>query len=352
MEPTAVIRPPGSPIWRPRLALSLFVLALLSPLLSVVVLGIDLPPDIRRALAGLLLFGLPMALIMAIVALMGQRAYAFIRYFFSGKESAPQIVGLNRYRIGLVLLVLSVLTSWIEPLLSPHFPVLESRKIPIGMLADGMVLVSLFVLGGAFWDKVRALFVHDARVVPTHTAAAVAATETVQVGTRFYVGAAIFLGSLAMWLLVPAASAAGWSASQIASLTGGVFIGTKVGMLAAIAVMGKPGFNHLKRLLLGLFRKVGPPQHVGRERYRVGLVLFLVPVMMTWIAPYAASLFGTAGIYGFLEGRALELLLLVGLFMLGGDFWDKLGALFKHRATIEFNGETSQPAFVEPLPRP
>jgi hypothetical protein len=28
-------------------------------------------------------------------------------------------------------------------------------------------LISLFVLGGDFWDKVRALFVHDARVTVT-----------------------------------------------------------------------------------------------------------------------------------------------------------------------------------------
>ncbi len=349
-EPVAAIQAPDSPGWRPRLALALFVLALVSPFLSIVALGSDLPRELRAAVAGLLLFGVPMALIMAVVALMGQRAHAFIRYFVSGRDAPPEAVGVGRYRWGLLLLVLSVLTSWIEPLLSPHFPFLANRRIAIGTLADGMVLVSLFVLGGAFWDKVRALFVHDARVVPATPAAAAAASDAVQVGTRFYVGAAIFLGSLSLWFLVPAASAAGWSASKIASLTGGVFIGTKVGMLAAIAVMGKPGFNHLKRLLLGLFRKVGPPQQVSRERYRLGLVLFLVPVLMTWIAPYAAAIFGTSGIYGFLENRALEALLLVGLFLLGGDFWDKVGALFKHRATIEFDSEASR-AFAQPLSR-
>jgi hypothetical protein len=328
----------------------LLVLALASPVLSIVILGTDLPREMRSAVAGLLLFGVPMALMMAIVAMFGQPAYAFIRSLAAGRDPRPETVGVRRYRIGLLLLVLSVLTSWIEPLLSPHMPALEAMKIPVGTLADGVVLVSLFVLGGVFWDKVHALFVHDARVVPETTAAAAAPAEAVQVGTRFYVGAAIFLGSMAMWLLVPAASAAGWSASQIASLTGGVFIGTKVGMLAAIAVMGKPGFNHLKRLIVGLFRKVGPPQQVARERYRLGLLLFLVPMLMTWIAPYAAAIFGTTGIYGFLESRALEALLLVGLFLLGGDFWDKLGALFRHRAAVDFNAKAAQ-AFAEPRAR-
>jgi hypothetical protein len=33
------------------------------------------------------------------------------------------------------------------------------------LLGDAMMLVSLFVLGGEFWDKLRALFVHRARAV-------------------------------------------------------------------------------------------------------------------------------------------------------------------------------------------
>jgi len=31
------------------------------------------------------------------------------------------------------------------------------------LIGDVMFVVSLFVLGGDFWDKVRALFVYDAR---------------------------------------------------------------------------------------------------------------------------------------------------------------------------------------------
>ena len=58
-------------------------------------------------------------------------------------------------------------------------------------------------------------------------------------------------------------------------------------------------------------------------------------------------LLGTAGVYGFLESRALEVLLLVGLFLLGGEFWDKFSALFRHRAKVEF-----APARVSTLHEP
>ncbi len=347
-EPLAAIQPSGAPGWRPKLGLFLFILALASPVLSLLVFATHLPQEMRGAVAGLLLFGLPMALMLAVVALIGRPAYLFINRRLAGRDLSQEAVGAMRYRAGLALLVISVLTSWLEPLLSPHMPALEARRILIGTLADGLVLVGLFVLGGEFWDKVRALFVHDAHVVAAAPAAAPAAAEAVQVGFRFYLGAAIFVAAFAAWLLVPAASAAGWSASQIASLTGAVFVANKLGLLTAIAVMGKPGFNHLKRLMLGLFRKVGPPQQVNRERYRIGLLLFLVPLLMTWVAPYAAAIFGTAGIYGFLESRALEILLLVGLFLLGGEFWDKLGALFRYRAKVEF-GSKAPPAFAAPV---
>ena len=32
-------------------------------------------------------------------------------------------------------------------------------------LCDLLLLVSLFVLGGDFWNKLRALFIHDAKAV-------------------------------------------------------------------------------------------------------------------------------------------------------------------------------------------
>jgi hypothetical protein len=329
--------------WRPKLGLLFLILAVVSPLLVPLVLTSDLPREAKGALAGLLLFGVPMALMLAVVALVGQPAFAFIKRRIAGQDSPPALVSVARYRIGLALLVLAVLVSWIEPLVSPHFPSIAARRVLIGTLADGMVLISLFVLGGEFWDKVRALFVHNARVVADSPGKVAAAAEAVQVGWRFYVGVAVIVLSVSFYLLIPAASAAGWSTTQIASLTGAVLIGVKVGWITAAAIMGKAGFNHLKRLLFGFFRKFGPAQQVGRSRYVLGLILFMVPVLMTWVAPYVTGILRPGSVFGFLQERSLEVLLLIGLFMLGGEFWDKLRALFKHRAKVEFVAATRGP---------
>jgi hypothetical protein len=77
-EQSAVNQTSVSPGWRPKLGLLLFILALVSPLLVPLVVAADLPREVRGALAGLLLFGVPMALMLTVVALIGQPAFAFI----------------------------------------------------------------------------------------------------------------------------------------------------------------------------------------------------------------------------------------------------------------------------------
>jgi hypothetical protein len=335
-EQFAVGPAPAATGWRPKLGLLLFVLAVVSPLLVPLVAATGLEPQARRALAGLLLCGLPMALMLAVVALVGRPAYAFIKSLMPAQDEPPVAVGLARYRSGLVLVLLGILVSWLEPVLSPHFPALAARRVLVGTLADGLVLVGLFVLGADFWDKFRALFVHDARVVPEPGRGRDAPPGLVRVNWRFYAGIAILVCSFGSWSLVPIASSAGWSTAQIASLSGAIFIGVKVGVIAAIAVMGRDGFNYLKLVIGGFLSRFAPPRQVGAGRYKLGLLLFLVPVLMTWIAPYVGNLLQPGSVYGFLQELSLEVLLLVGLFVLGGEFWEKLGALFRHRAQVEF----------------
>ncbi len=82
----------------------------------------------------------------------------------------------------------------------------------------------------------------------------------------------------------------------------------------------------------GVFKACGPPQTVSRARYTIGLVMVVIPLLLGWGGPY----FGKH-IPGFTEQPMIyaiagDLLLLIGLFVLGGDFWDKLRSLFIHDA--------------------
>ena len=75
--------------------------------------------------------------------------------------------------------------------------------------------------------------------------------ETHSAGWRFKLGIAIICLMLGSWLLVPLAAAADVPGSKIAALTGVLFISNKVLLIIVIAVMGKAGFQQLKRSLFG-----------------------------------------------------------------------------------------------------
>ena len=42
--------------------------------------------------------------------------------------------------------------------------VYSDNRITMNLIADLLFIVTLFVLGGDFWDKLRALFLYDAKV--------------------------------------------------------------------------------------------------------------------------------------------------------------------------------------------
>ena len=105
--------------------------------------------------------------------------------------------------------------------------------------------------------------------------------------------------------------------------------------MAAIAVMGKAGFNYLKGRLFSLFKKVAPPDVVSRTRYRIGLVMFSLPILFGWLVPYAPHLVPGYGTHRFVVNLVGDLLLISSLFVLGGDFWDKIRSLFMHKAKAQ-----------------
>jgi hypothetical protein len=120
----------------------------------------------------------------------------------------------------------------------------------------------------------------------------------------------------------------GLSAATVATVSGALLGGSEVLGLVAVATMGKNGYAYIKNRVFGFLKQYGPPAEVSRTRYTIGLVMFAVPIVFGWLAPYAADLIpgypGNELTYGIIG----DLLLLVSLFVLGGDFWDKLRALF------------------------
>ncbi|MGL1860936.1 MAG: hypothetical protein OCC46_00265 [Pseudodesulfovibrio sp.] len=152
---------------------------------------------------------------------------------------------------------------------------------------------------------------------------------------RLIVGLTVlFVGQLAP-LLVPIIVATQWSTVVKSVLSGFLLLGApELAILGAAAILGKEGFDYLRARIFALFKKYGPPNVVSPTRYRVGLVMFTLPLLYALIWPYlghAVSVLNFEGIFLPIIG---DTLFFASLFVLGGDFWDKLRALFVHGAKV------------------
>ena len=156
-------------------------------------------------------------------------------------------------------------------------------------------------------------------------------------GWRLKLGVAIFVASILLPVAgMPAVASLGLSAGVTASVSGGLLLSAEVLGIAAIAIMGKSGYAYIKNRVLGFLKQYGPPNKVSRVRYRIGLMMFSVPLLFGWLSPYASG--WVPGLLSHPLPFAIggDLLIVASLFVLGGDFWDKIRSLFIHDAEVRF----------------
>jgi hypothetical protein len=155
---------------------------------------------------------------------------------------------------------------------------------------------------------------------------------------RLKLGAVLFLFSIVLPLLgIPVVAAMEFTNAITATISGVLLVGAEVIGVAAIAVMGKSGYDFIKERVLLFLNRHGPPETVSRRRYTMGLIVFSAPILFAWLSIYLAD-----WIPGFVNNPlpyALfgDTVLLISLFVLGGEFWDKIRALFIYDAKASFS---------------
>jgi len=150
---------------------SLWLVTRFTPLLIPAVQNTGLADGIKLALSGLLVFGIPELCLLIAVAIMGRDGYRFVTKLvlrIIRKRAPPEHVSRIRYQIGLVLFCTPVGFAILSPYVGHLVPSLETNARSLAVAGDVLLLISLFVLGGAFWDKLRALFVYEATTSFTH----------------------------------------------------------------------------------------------------------------------------------------------------------------------------------------
>ena len=162
-------------------------------------------------------------------------------------------------------------------------------------------------------------------------------------GWRFHTGIILFAMGLISPVFIPLVTATGLSAGWKTALSGLLMLGIpELLWVVAAAIMGKAGFNHIKRKFWGFFKKMAPPDEVGPARYRIGLVMFSLPILFGWLAPFGVHRIPGYEVHRLVVNLIGDVLLISSLFVLGGDFWDKLRGLFIHKAKIKISVRESK----------
>jgi len=153
--------------WRFYLGLSCFALSWILPLFGLLVARLDLPLAAKATIIGLLTVGGPEFFGILAVVCLGKENLVRIKDKVLAVLKLIKPAGLvsrGRYRMGLVMFLLPLIPTYIMAYVPQWLPDSSPQRLYVNLAADFLFLASLFVLGGDFWDKLRALFLYDARV--------------------------------------------------------------------------------------------------------------------------------------------------------------------------------------------
>ncbi len=147
--------------------------------------------------------------------------------------------------------------------------------------------------------------------------------------TRLAIGAVLFVGGFLSPLLIPLVTQSDLPGSWKVFLSTGLVAGLpEVGMVLAAAVLGRQGFSLLKEKLFSLLHKHTAPEAVSAKRYRIGTLMFLTPLALGWLAPYAVHFFPALASKTVWPAFILDLTFAASFFVLGAGFWEKMRNLF------------------------
>jgi hypothetical protein len=141
-----------------------------------------------------------------------------------------------------------------------------------------------------------------------------------------------------------------WPGAIKAAVGGILLFGFEIMAIPAVAIMGKENYEIIMKKVLGWLKGLRPAGNISMTRHVVGLVLFLLPILPTYIMGYAPRWLPDNSPMRLYVAVSADVMFIVSLFVLGGDFWDKLRALFVLEAKAWFPGEPHPSE--RPLSRP
>ena len=152
---------------------------------------------------------------------------------------------------------------------------------------------------------------------------------------KLIIGVSILVIGFTSPLLIPLVTGTSWSLGVKTTVSGLLAFGIpEVFMLIAVAIMGKQGYEYIKEKAFKYLKRFAPPDTVTLTRYRIGLIMFSLPLLLGWIQPYLGHYFtflNQLPVWQYVVG---DIIFFTSFFILGGDFWDKFSGLFKHGVKV------------------
>jgi hypothetical protein len=152
---------------------------------------------------------------------------------------------------------------------------------------------------------------------------------------RMVFGSVILVTGFLSPLLIPFVTTTDWSVGVISTVSGLLAFGIpEVFMLLAVSIMGKQGYEFIKEKFLRILKRFAPSDEVSLTRYRIGLIMFSIPIVIGLTQPYMVSYFSffrDTPVWWYIIS---DILFISSFFVLGGDFWDKLSGLFKYDVKV------------------
>ena len=152
--------------WRYWTGMSLLLLSLLTPLFALAIVPLlDLPTAVAAGIVGVATVGVPEVLSLAAIAFLGKDTFNYYKYkvlkLFKG-TGPPKPVSKFRYYFGLSMFFGSIIPIYVKALFPEALPFDHETQIDIVLVSELVGVLSVFILGGEFWEKLKALFIWNA----------------------------------------------------------------------------------------------------------------------------------------------------------------------------------------------
>ena len=137
-------------------------LSIISPLIGLLVPLLGFSTTTTATIVGAFMIGGPEVFLIG-AALAGKEAVnaimAKIKAVFK-REGQPKPVSREQYNFGLLLIVLSLVGTWVLAYLefAIDFEINRKTFLYLNFLGDALFIIGFFVLGEQFWEKFKRLF--------------------------------------------------------------------------------------------------------------------------------------------------------------------------------------------------